>query len=147
VKNLFVLQYILFSTAFVHLQVLLTRLTPVDNTGLFLKLSGFDNNRLVAFHSFTIKKVSHCKESVREMHKSGVDLDSFLPLQTDGCYQLILANCRQMCRNSFDARHQNLLPPSESISMSNCKILLDIIKFHLILENRGRVREKMKNKK
>jgi hypothetical protein len=42
----------------VYTQVLVTRLTPVDNMRLFLKLINFDKNRLVAFHSFSTQKVS-----------------------------------------------------------------------------------------
>ncbi len=54
----------------VYTQVLVTRLTPVDNMRLFLKLTNFDKNRLVAFHSFTTKSHScrqrKCARNARE---------------------------------------------------------------------------------
>jgi len=40
----------------VNLQVLLTRLTPINKTWVFLKLTNFDKNRLVAFHSLQDKE-------------------------------------------------------------------------------------------
>jgi hypothetical protein len=46
----------------VYFHVVLTRLTLVDRTMLFLKPPDFDKTRLVAFHSFTAKKVQHYKE-------------------------------------------------------------------------------------
>jgi hypothetical protein len=52
----------------------------------------------------------------REKCESVGDLDSFLSLPTDGCYQLSVANCRQVFWNIFDAWHQNLSSLHESIS-------------------------------
>jgi hypothetical protein len=43
--------------------VVMTRLTLVDKTRLFLKWPDLDKNRRVAFDSFTTKKVSHGKET------------------------------------------------------------------------------------
>jgi hypothetical protein len=47
----------LLSIQDVYLQVLLTRLTSIDKTRLFLYLTNFDKNRLVAFHSFKTNNV------------------------------------------------------------------------------------------
>jgi hypothetical protein len=50
VKNLFGIQD-------VYLQALLTRLTSVIKTRLFLKPTNADENRLAAFHTFLTKKI------------------------------------------------------------------------------------------
>jgi hypothetical protein len=78
----------LFGILDVYLQVLLTRLTLVDNTRLFLKPSNYNKIILNAFHSLQQRTyILHDKESVREMHESVDELDSSLPLPTDGCCQ------------------------------------------------------------
>jgi hypothetical protein len=85
VKNLF----ILFWNFRCYLQVLSTRLIPVNKTRLLLKPSNFDMNRCVTFHSLWDKESDF---NVREMRESVDDLDSFLSLPTHSCYQLTLAN-------------------------------------------------------
>ncbi len=92
VKNLFGIQD-------VYLQVLLTKLTPVIKTRLFLKLTNADKNRLAAFHTFDDKE--NCFR-IWEMHEGVVDLDSFLLFPTAICWQLTGANCRPVCHNIFD---------------------------------------------
>ncbi len=78
----------LFGILDVYFQVLLTRLTLVDNIRLFLKPSNYNKIILNAFHSLQQRMyILHDKESVREMHESVDDLDASLPLPPDGCYQ------------------------------------------------------------
>jgi len=55
-KSVWHTKYFIFSTLDVSLHIVLTRLTPVDNTRLHLNLSAFDKNRLVAFHSHKQRK-------------------------------------------------------------------------------------------
>jgi hypothetical protein len=62
----------LFGIHNVYLQVLLTRLTPVIKTRLFLKPNDSDKNRLAAFQSLQRK---HFR--IWETHNGVVDLDSF----------------------------------------------------------------------
>jgi hypothetical protein len=74
----------------VYLQVLLTRLTRVEKTRLFLKLSDFDKKRLVTFSSSCYKESDFTHEKCKRVWLTLIHL---LPLPTDGCYQLIVANC------------------------------------------------------
>ncbi len=91
-KNLFGIQH-------VYLQHLLTRLTPVIKTQLFLKLTNADKNRLAPFHTFSDKE--NCF-GIWEMHEGVVDLDSSLLLSIGVCCQLTFANWRPVCHYIFD---------------------------------------------
>jgi hypothetical protein len=50
------------------------RLTHVDKTRLFSKPPDLGKNRLVTFHSFTTKKVSHGKETCESVNDLKPDL-------------------------------------------------------------------------
>ncbi len=72
----------------VYFQVILTRLTPVNKTQLFLKPPELDKNRLVAFHSFTQRKC-HYKENAWETNESVYEyLSVWMTLIHFCCYQL-----------------------------------------------------------
>jgi hypothetical protein len=68
----------------VNLQVLMTRLTPVNKTRLFLKSSDFNKNRLVAFHSSCYKESNFMCEKCKRVWMT---LIHFLLLPADSCYQ------------------------------------------------------------
>ncbi len=86
VKNLLGIQDILFPMSVVYLQVLLTGLTPVDKTQLFLKPSNFSKNRLVTFCLWDKESNFHAWE----MRESVDDLDSFCHYQLTVVTNLLL---------------------------------------------------------
>jgi hypothetical protein len=84
----------LFGIQDVYLRVLLTRLTLVIKTCLFLKPLNVDKNRLAAFHAFKQRKqLLHFEKSTRVW----LTLTHFLPLPTGGCCQPIVATFLTFC--------------------------------------------------
>jgi hypothetical protein len=97
----------------VYFHVVLIRLTLVNSSRLFFKAAWFWQDKTCCIPFI------YNKESAWETCKSVDDLDSFLPLPTDSCYQLTVATYRQKCQNIYDASHQNLSSWCESILASH----------------------------
>ncbi len=80
----------------VYSQVLLTRPTAIDKTRLFLKPTNINKNRLVAFHSFTNKKVFSCGQGKCARNARECEWPWFImSLPTDSCCQLTVANLKK----------------------------------------------------